>query len=170
MIASIHGALGVTCGMILRRPGLAVAASLISHFLVDAIAHDEPFDEDKNLRLDLMALDGLLLALALVLVGKRYGPLSPQCLAALAGALPDAEHLLRRRKAVGKSTVHGQFPHAIWPSRQIGLRNQFLIGAAAWLALFVLPARLPRCRTRSFLSELSHHRRLARVSLLGLMA
>jgi hypothetical protein len=129
--------------MVTRRPGQAVAASLILHFMVDAINHTEPFDENKNLRLDLFALDGLLLALGLAVVAKRFGPLSPPCLGALAGALPDTEHVARRRLAFVESTVHGHLPHGVWPSKPIGLRHQFLAGAAAWLALSALSTRFP---------------------------
>ena len=127
--------------MVFRRRREAVAAALISHFLVDTIRHDEPFDENHKMRLNLIALDGLLLGLALVLVGRRQGPLSPQLLGALAGALPDAEHLLLRPAQEHEFRVHGPFPHAVWPSKSIGLRRQFLIGAVAWLALLLLPVR-----------------------------
>ena len=127
--------------MVFRRRREAVTAALISHFVVDTIRHDEPFDESHEMRLDLIALDGLLLGLALVLVGKRHGPLSPQFLGALAGALPDAEHLLLRPTQEHAPKVHTQFPHAVWPSKPIGLRRQFLIGAVTWLALLLLPMR-----------------------------
>ncbi len=135
MIALIHGALGAACGMMLRRPAPTVAAALTSHFMVDAISHDEPFDENNHLRPDLIALDGLLLGLALVFVGRRYGLFSPETLGALAASLPDAEHLLPGRQTAPVPAVHAMFPHAVWPSKRISLRRQFLIGVAAWLAI-----------------------------------
>ncbi len=135
MIVLIHGALGAACGMMFRRPGPTVAAAFISHFVVDAICHDEPIDESNDLRLDVIALDGLLLGLAMVLVAKRQGPFSAQSLGALAASLPDAEHLLGGRRGLLEPPVHSVFPHAIWPSRRISLGRQFLIGVAAWLAL-----------------------------------
>ena len=145
MIALIHGALGAACGTMLRRPAPTITAALISHFFVDAISHEEPFDEREDPRPVLIALDGLLLGLALVFVARRHGPVSPQSLGALASSLPDAEHLLRRRKGVRRSPVHGIFPHAIWPSKGISLRRQFVIGAVAWLALLKYsPSRSPR--------------------------
>ena len=135
MIALIHGALGAACGMMLCRPGPTVAAAFISHFLVDAIGHDEPIDENKYLRLNLIALDGLLLGLALVFVARRQGPLSAQSIGALAATLPDAEHFLGRRWRTLEPGIHAVFPHAVWPSKRLSLRRQFLIGAVAWLAL-----------------------------------
>ncbi len=141
MIALIHGAVGAACGSFIRRPGATVAAALISHFLLDAFRHEEPFDENERLRVDLIALDGLLLGLALMFVGRRYGLLSPQALGALAGPLPDGEHLIFRPRSMKRSKIHKHFPHAVWPARAVNLRRQFLIGAVAWLALLTLPTR-----------------------------
>lgn len=135
MIALIHGALGATCGMLLRRRSPTVAAALISHLVVDAINHDEPTDGSGNLRLDVVALDGLLLGLALLVLSRRHGVFSPQTVGALAACLPDLEHLLPRPCMRGRSGRHEPFPHARWPSHKLNIWAQFAVGAVAWIAL-----------------------------------
>ena len=135
MIALIHGALGATCGVLLKRRPPTVATALISHLIVDAINHDEPFDKKGSLRLDLVALDALLLGAAFLLLTRRYGIISAESLAAVAGCLPDAEHFLHRRRTQSGWAAHGPFPHACWPPARVNMWWQFSIGAVAWLAL-----------------------------------
>ena len=135
MIALLHGALGATCGMLTRRRSPTVAAALISHLAVDAINHDEPTDGGGNLRLDVVALDGLLLGLALLVLTKRWGVLSPESVGALAACLPDLQHLLPRPCMRGRSGRHGPFPHARWPSQKLAVWSQFAVGALGWVAL-----------------------------------
>ena len=135
MIALLHGALGATCGMLTRRRVPTVAAALISHLAVDAINHDEPTDGGGNLRLDVVALDGLLLGLALLVLTRRYGVLSPESVGALSACLPDLQHLLPRPCMRDRPGRHGPFPHARWPSRKLDVRTQFVLGAAAWIAV-----------------------------------
>jgi len=135
MIALLHGALGAACGTLLRRRPHTLIAALCTHLLVDAINHEEPVDEDGNLRVDLLALDASLLGLALLLVATRRGVFSPESLGAVVGCLPDVEHLLA--KGMTKAVVHRQFPHARWPSRKMSISSQFVAGAIAWLAILV---------------------------------
>lgn len=139
MIELVHGALGAACGALLKRRPSTVAAALISHLVVDVINHDEPLDDDQKLRPDVVALDAVLLGAALVLLARRRGITSAESVGAIAGCLPDAEHFLHRlRRTRSGWAVHGPFPHAEWPSRGIGVRWQFAIGVAAWLALLGL--------------------------------
>ena len=147
MIALIHGALGATCGILLRRRAPTVTAALISHLAVDAINHDEPTDGCGSLRLDVLALDGLLLGLALLALSRRYGVFSPQTVGAVAACMPDLEHLLRRLCPCGRSGRHEPFPHARWPSQKLNVRSQFIISALGWIALLRLrPCRLAGAR------------------------
>jgi len=133
VIALVHGAVGAACGALLQRRRATVAAALVSHLVVDAVSHEEPFDKRGNLRLDVAAFDGLLMGLALLVVGSRYGVFSPESLGAVAGCLPDMGHLLQRWGA-WSGPVHGSFPHARWPSRRIGVWWQLSIGVIGWLA------------------------------------
>ena len=133
MIALLHGALGAACGTLLRHRPHTLIAALCTHLLVDAINHEEPVDEDGNLRVDLLALDASLLGLALLLVATRRGVFSPESLGAVVGCLPDVEHLLA--KGMTKAVVHRQFPHARWPSRKMNISSQLVAGAIAWLAV-----------------------------------
>jgi hypothetical protein len=129
MIGLVHGAVGATCGSLLRRPGPTVAAALLSHMVVDAVRHEEPLDERGRLRLGVLALDGALLGLAWLVVRGRHGAFSPQSLGAVVACLPDLDYFL-----LG-SGVHRPFPHGRWPCRKIGVWWQFSIGVVAWLAL-----------------------------------
>lgn len=135
MMPLVHGGLGACCGVLLRRRLPALVVAVLSHLLVDAINHEEPWDEDGNLRAGLLTFDALVLSLALVFVSVRRGAFSPESLGAVAGCLLDGEYLLRKR-ARGP-VLHRLFPHARWPSRSIGLRSQFAIGAVAWLAVLM---------------------------------
>jgi hypothetical protein len=134
MIALVHGAVGAACGALLQRRRPTVAVALLSHLVVDAVSHEEPFDKRGNLRLDVAAFDGLLTGLALLVVGSRYGVLSPESLGAVAGCFPDVGHLVERW-GTGSGSVHGWFPHARWPSRKMGVWWQLSIGVIGWLAL-----------------------------------
>src|SRR3972149_4497115 len=125
MIALLPGALGAPCGMLTRRRVPTVAAALISHLAADAINHDEPTDGGGNLRLDVVALDGLLLGLALLVLSRRHGVFSPESVGALAACLPDLEHLLPRPCMRGRSRRHEPLPQARWPSRNLDVRPQF---------------------------------------------
>ena len=133
MIALVHGAVGAGWGSLLRRPAPTVAAALLSHFLMDAIRHGEPFDEKGKPQLAVLGLDAALLGLAWLAVCARHGALSPQSIGAVAGCVPDLEHFL-----LG-SVLHKPVPHGRWPSRRMGIRWQFTIGVAAWLALLAAP-------------------------------
>jgi len=130
MIALVHGAVGATCGSLLRRRGPTVAVALLSHMVVDAIKHEEPLDGRRRLRLAVLVLDGILLGAAWLVVRARHGAFSPQSLGAVAACLPDVDFFLTG------SAVHKPFPHGRWPSRRIGIWWQFSIGVVAWLALF----------------------------------
>ncbi len=147
VIELVHGALGATCGALLKCRPPTVAAAFISHLVLDAINHDEPLDENQRLRLDVVALDSLLLGAALVLLARRRGITSAESLGAIVGCLPDAEHFLHRlRRTRSGWAVHGPFPHAEWPSRGISVWWQFAIGVAAWLPLLGSSTD-QRCRT-----------------------
>ena len=136
VIELVHGALGAACGALLKCRPPTVAAAFISHLVLDAINHDEPLDQNQRLRLDVVALDSVLLGAAFVLLVKGRGITSAESLGAIVGCLPDAEHLLRRwRRTRSGWAVHSPFPHADWPSRGVSVWWQFAIGAAAWLAL-----------------------------------
>jgi hypothetical protein len=135
MMLLVHGAVGAACGVLLWRRTPTLVAALGSHFLVDAINHEEPFDEDGDLRVGLLTLDALLLGLMLLLVSARRGALSPESLGALAACALDSEHLLRQRRK--RPLLHRLFPHARWPSRRIGIPSQWAIGAVAWLPVLM---------------------------------
>lgn len=135
MIALLHGALGATCGVLTRRRAPAVAVALVSHLAVDAINHDEPTDAGGHLRLDLVALDGLLLGLAWLALSRRRGVFSAESVGAVAACLPDLEHLLPRAWVRGRSGRHEPFAHARWPSRKLNIWSQFAVAAVAWGAL-----------------------------------
>ncbi len=135
MIALIHGALGATCGALFKRRPPTVAVALISHLAVDAINHEEPTDGSGNLQLHVVALDGLLLGLALLVLSRRHGVFSPESVGALAACLPDLEHLLPRPCMRGRSGRHEPFPHARWPSQRLNVWSQFAVGALGWIAL-----------------------------------
>lgn len=135
MLALVHGALGASCGVLLRRRLPTLVVAVLSHLLVDAIKHEEAVDEHGGLQLDVLTLDALLLGLAFLLINTRRGAFSPESLGAVAGCLLDGEHLLRKR-ARGP-VLHRLFPHGRWPSRSIGVRSQFAIGAVAWLAVLM---------------------------------
>ena len=143
MIALVHGAVGATCGSLLRRRGPTVAVALLSHMVVDAVRHEEPLDEKGRPRPGMLALDGVLLGLAWLVVQRRYGAFSPQSLGAVAACLPDVDYFL-----LG-SVVHRPFPHGRWPSRKIGVWWQFCIGVVAWLALLASGAAKLRNRACS---------------------
>ncbi len=112
MIALIHGAVGASCAMVFRRRREGVAAALISHFVVDSIRHDEPFDENHKMRLNLIVLDGLLLGLALVLVGRRQGPCPPNSSAPWPVPFPTPSIFFasQRRMMRRKSTARSRMP------------------------------------------------------------
>ncbi len=133
MLTLVHGAVGATCGALLQRRWLAVTAALISHFAVDAVSHEEPLDRQGGWRHDILVVDALLLAPALLALCNRYGAFSPQLLGALVACLPDFEHVLAERG--NPPVVHRSFPHARWPSRKVSVRGQFAVGAVAWLVL-----------------------------------
>ena len=147
MIALLHGALGATCGMLTRRRAPTVAAALISHLAVDAINHEEPTDGGGNLRLDVVALDGLLLGLALLVLSRRHGVFSPASVGALAACLPDLQHLLPRPCMRGRPGRHEPFPHARWPSQKLAVWSQFVVGALGWIAVLGFRRR-PQRRQR----------------------
>jgi hypothetical protein len=143
MIGLVHGAVGATCGSLLRRRGPTVAVAFLSHMVVDAIRHEEPLDERGRLRLGVLALDGVLLGLAWLVVRARHGAFSPQSLGAVVACLPDVDYFL-----LG-SVVHKPFPHGRWPSRRMGVWWQFSIGVVAWLALLASGAVKLRSRACS---------------------
>jgi len=133
MIELVHGAVGAACGTLLRRRTPTLLASVLAHFLIDLVNHEEPIDKPRHLRRDVVALDGILLGSLFVYLAIRYGATSPESLGAVAGCLPDLEYLVRRR---GAFSPHASLPHAVWPRRRMSLRGQFLLGGAAWLVLF----------------------------------
>jgi hypothetical protein len=124
--------------MLLRRRPATLVAAFVSHFIVDAIAHDEPLHEDRIIRVDLVALDVLLVVLAMEYLAMRRGFFSSESLGALAACAPDVEHLLRKRRTT--SVLHDLLPHARWPRRRISTSSQFAIGAIVWLALLARDA------------------------------
>jgi hypothetical protein len=134
MIALVHGALGAACGTLLERRRPTVVAALVSHFVADAVNHEEPLDQGGNLRLRVITLDALLLGLALLLLWIRRGIFSSASLGAVAACLPDVDYFL-----LG-SAVHKPFPHGRWPSRKIAVWWQFSMGTIAWLALLGCPS------------------------------
>jgi len=134
MIGLVHGAVGATCGALLRRRGVTVAAALLSHIVVDAIKHEEPLDKGGRPRPAVLVLDAVLLGLAWLVVCARHGAFSPQSIGAVAACVPDLDHFL-----LG-SVVHKPLPHGRWPSGKIGVWQQFSIGTVAWLALLDCPS------------------------------
>jgi hypothetical protein len=147
--------------VLLRRRTPTFVAAFVSHFLVDAINHEEPFDEDGDLRVGLLTFDALALSLAMVFVSVRRGALSPESLGAVAGCVLDVEHLLRERGR--RPVLHGLLPHARWPSRELGILSQWAIGVVAWLpVLMSVPPRdtgVATCRKdRQFLGAAREHR------------
>jgi hypothetical protein len=161
MMPLVHGGLGACCGVLLRRRLPALIVAVVSHLLVDAINHEEPWDEDGNLRAGLLTFDALVLSLALAFVSVRRGVLSPESLGGVAGCVLDVEHLLceQRRRPV----LHGLLPHARWPSRELGILPQWAIGVVAWLSVLMsVPPRdtgVSTCRKdRQLLGAVGEHR------------
>lgn len=133
MILLIHGAIGASCGVLLRRRSAAILAGLASHFVLDAVNHEEPFDARGALSPGLLAIDAALSGAAWLSVAAWAGVSSPASLGVLAACLPDTEHLLARRRRF--SPLHGLFPHARYISPGMNLACQFAVGSISWLAL-----------------------------------
>ena len=81
MMVSVHAAVGAGMGGVVRYPGQALAAGVVSHLLCDLVPH-----RDYDIRVEAPLALAVFLYLVLYLAG-RYGVRSPQFWGA-AGAVP----------------------------------------------------------------------------------
>jgi len=82
--ATVHAAIGAGLGALLKTPGKAFIAGVISHHFADKTPHKE-----APLILDVSAVIAFLCFLR-----ARYGRKSPQFWGALGALAPDFEHVL----------------------------------------------------------------------------
>jgi len=82
--ATVHAAIGAGLGALLKTPGKAFIAGVISHHFADKTPHKE-----ASLILDVPAVIALL-----CFFRARYGGKSPQFWGALGALAPDFEHVL----------------------------------------------------------------------------
>lgn len=84
MMGAVHASIGAALGGLIKKPGLAFAAGILSHVVADAIPH-----HDMSVKTEVV-----LLAATLGTIAARYGMDSPQFWGAAGAVCPDCEHAL----------------------------------------------------------------------------
>lgn len=131
MTGSVHAAIGAVAGRITRRPIIAFALGVFSHFLGDIVPHH-----------DMGATETPLVFATVARVGQQHGWKSPEFWGAIGAVCPDFEHVPaelrgdKRRFGPMKNkffpTHNGTVKHANWPyNEMLGILMQvtlFLLG------------------------------------------
>ncbi|HOP79759.1 MAG TPA: hypothetical protein PLU88_05205 [Armatimonadota bacterium] len=84
MTGATHASIGAALGAIIRKPGLAFAAGVVSHIIADILPHRDCPPK----------VEAALLTATLGFIIARYGINSPQFWGAAGAVSPDFEHLL----------------------------------------------------------------------------
>jgi hypothetical protein len=93
VIVSLHVATGAAGGAAVRSPLRAIAAGALLHFLGDRLPHQDLASRRFE------TVSGAACVLALI---AARGPLDAATIGALAGSLPDVEHIVRLPRPGGR--------------------------------------------------------------------
>lgn len=138
MLGIVHSAAGAWLSKAVRSKREAVLLGVLSHVVLDFLGHEEPFDDDGNLRLAVLLPDVGFTLTAIVCLAAQREWLSLGLLGSVASIIPDVEHFLPLgRGSHKKSFPSHRFENLLHSKTRpkLSVKVQFLLGLLLWLLL-----------------------------------
>ena len=135
MIVSLHVATGGAIGAVSRSRGRAVVLGVLAHAAGDRMRHQDI----PSHRFELVSGVAALLAIA-----ARRGVLDPATVGALAGSVPDIEHVVRLPRPRGRKLFPSHRIYGFHRSGGVSVQRQlFLAGLLLGALIAPRPNELP---------------------------